>query len=99
MIPVHYKYKNYGPAAPRATGYSRALGIFTSLTAKIVWGFLWAAAIGFILTGPLEEDAAYLTAFASLIPFYYLLSLLKKRLAAKIDRIALQEMQKNGRNP
>ena len=93
MIPVHYKYKNYGKLALRATAYSRALGIFTSLVAMVMWGFLWAALWGFVLCNWLEEGVAYGIAFVSLIPFYWLLLRLKKRLVAKIDRLAQRELQ------
>lgn len=95
MIPVHYKYKNYGKLAPRATAYSRALGIFTSLVAMVMWGFLWAALWGFVLCNWLEEGVAYGIAFVSLIPFYWLLLRLKKRLVAKFDRLAQRELQAN----
>ena len=95
MIPVRYKYKDYVKMAPRATAYSRSLGIFHSPVALIMWGFLWAALVGFVLSesAGLSDELAYGIAFVSLIPFYWLLRQLKKRLTDKIDRLARKEME------
>ena len=95
MIPMRYKYKDYGKMAPRATAYSRSLGIFNSTVARIMWGFLWAALWGFVLSegANLSDELAYGIAFASLIPFYWLLNRLKKRLTQKIDRLAYKEIE------
>ena len=95
MIPMRYKYKDYGKMAPRATAYSRSLGIFNSPVALIMWGFLWAALWGFVLSenAGLTEELAYGIAFVSLVPFYWLLHRLKKHLTDKIDRLARKEME------
>lgn len=97
MIPVRYKYKDYGRLAPRATARSRALGIFFSFVAQVMWGFLWAALWGFVLSesASMEDGLAYGIAFLSLIPFYWALNRWKQRLNDQIDRSARKEMEEN----
>lgn len=98
LIPLRYKYTNYGKQAPKATAYSHALGIFFCLTSLAVWGFLWAAFFGFVLANAMPEETAYVIAFVSLIPFYWLLNRLKKRLADKVDSLARKEIQSHMQN-
>ena len=90
-ISIRYKYKNY-PNAPKATGKSKSLGVMTSLTAMIMWSFLFLAIMGGMLSAiGLEDNVAYIIGAVLLIPFIYGILKWKKHCIQKIDKAAAAE--------
>ena len=88
IIPIRFKWKEY-PYSPRATKYSKILGMLMSGAMTFVYALIFAGILNFILMegGTDEETASCISLFA-LIPLLILKRFLKKKMEAKIDDIA-----------
>jgi len=94
IIPINFKWKNY-PHSPRATKYSKILGILLSSAMTFVYSFIFIGILGFILAeGGTDEETAYGISFFAVIPLLVLRYFFKKRMEAKIDEIARIDAQK-----
>lgn len=89
-IIFNYTYKNY-PHSPKATRYSKTLGLLTCNTAYALLTFLLSSIVMTPLSSTLNEEA---TAIA-VIPFFIVSFLFRKKIRGhfekKIEAIALKD--------
>ena len=93
MIPVSFKYKVY-PHSKKATGYSKACGIFFAFVPMVMWSFMFVAILSYIMEmfGMVYETGMIISLFL-LIPFIWILRKIKKYLDAKIELIAIKDYE------
>ena len=94
IIAINFKWKEY-PNSPRATKYSKILGILLSSAMTFVYSFLFIGILGFILAEcGADEETAYGISFFALIPLLVLRFFFKKKMEAKIEAIARADAQR-----
>lgn len=90
-----YTYKVY-EHSPKATKYSKILGVLTCIAMYMVYVVLWLFALATIFAAlGLSEDLMYILLVVSLIGLYVLVRKIKLKLQAKIERIALNDLKRN----
>ncbi len=93
IIPINFKWKNY-PHSPKATKYSKILGILLSGAMTFVYSFFFIGILGFILAEcGADEETAYGISFFALLPLLVLRYFFKKKMEAKIEEIARADEQ------
>ncbi len=96
IIPINfrYKYKEY-PFSQKATTRSKQLGILTCGAMCMVYALFWYGFVFLILsaTGSISESACFAIAAISIVGFVFVINHIKKKAAAKIDKMALEELQ------
>ena len=89
-IIFNYTYKNY-PHSPKATRYSKTLGLLTCNTAYAVLTFLLSSIVMTPLSSAMSEEALAI----AIIPFFIVSFLLRKKIRGhfekKIEAIALKD--------
>jgi len=96
-IPVRFTYKVY-PHSPKATDMSKKLNAFTcgAMTAVMAffWWLIWYMILAFALNGIISTvETLALVSLATLVVFFILRAVIKKKLEAKIDEIARTDAQ------